>query len=63
MDQKPGFCRVIPEGSWKSRTLQKTALRPAYVFEDIEEASETRYEVPARHWCAALAIAPTCYFP
>ena len=54
---------MIPEGSWKSRTLQKTAFRPAYVFEDIEEASETRYEVPARHWCAALAIAPTCYFP
>ena len=45
VDQKPGFCRVIPEGSWKSRTLKKTALRPAYVFGDIEEASEPRYKL------------------
>ena len=45
MDQKPGFCRVIPKGSWGSWTLKKTALRPAYVFGDIEEASEPRYKL------------------
>ena len=41
VDQKLGYRRKIPEGSWKSRTLKKTALRPAYVFGDIKEASET----------------------
>ena len=55
VDQKPGFCRVIPEGSWKSRTLKKTALQPAYVFGDIKEASEPRYKAQQRPGNAAKA--------
>ena len=46
---------MIPEGSWKSRTLKKTALRPAYVFGDIKEASEPRYKAQQRPGNAAKA--------